>query len=289
MAPEMLFHSTYDYRIDLWALGVLLYEMVHGFAPFRGDSVHAVKERMLRGSYELSASLSEFLKQLITEMLKFDPEERIALKDVLDHQWVREMQEVITGLAEQAEGSAQVHRLLNRLEERPLREGKGSAKKERHPTRNISFNLSINNFACSKPADKTERSNFASPAQNCLEKKRKREEKRPRTHAEEQLLELAHSLSPAAKKLQPRRERKEAKKSVVRQRSRKSQEGTERSPLRGYEASDFLGRTPSKLHSVVKKKSVQEKLSSAVGSLKNIHRVKTGSRNNLTSLSGLHY
>lgn len=227
MAPEMLFHSAYDYRIDLWALGVLLYEMVHGFAPFRGDSVSEVKERMLRGSYELSDSLSESLKQLITEMLKFDPEERIALKDVLNHQWVREMQEVITGLAEQAEGT-QVHRLLNRLEERPLREGKGSAKKERHPTRNISFNLSINNFACSKPADKTERSNFASPSDH-LEKKRKKEEKRPRTQAEEQLLELAQSLSPGGKKLQARegrKEKKEGKKSVVRQRSRKSQEGT---------------------------------------------------------------
>lgn len=39
MAPEMLFHGNYDYRIDIWALGVLLYEMVHGHAPFRGDSV----------------------------------------------------------------------------------------------------------------------------------------------------------------------------------------------------------------------------------------------------------
>jgi serine/threonine protein kinase len=39
MAPEMLFHGNYDYRFDIWALGVLLYEMVHGHAPFRGDSV----------------------------------------------------------------------------------------------------------------------------------------------------------------------------------------------------------------------------------------------------------
>lgn len=203
MAPEMLFHSCYDYRIDLWALGVLLYEMVHGFAPFRGDSVSEVKERMLKGSYELSDSLSESLKQLVTEMLKFDPEERIALKDILSHQWVREMQEVITGFAEQSEGGGtQIHRLLNRLEDKPPREGKGSAKKERHPTRNISFNLSINNFAYTKPADKTDRSNFASPSENHIEKKKKKEEKRHRTQAEEQLLELAQSLSPGGKKLQ---------------------------------------------------------------------------------------
>ena len=34
MAPEMIFDQEYDYRIDIWALGVLLYELLHGFAPF---------------------------------------------------------------------------------------------------------------------------------------------------------------------------------------------------------------------------------------------------------------
>lgn len=76
---------------------------------------------------------------------------------------------------------------------------------------------------------------------------------------------------------------------MLKQRNRKSQEVTERSPFKSYEASDFLGKTPSKLNSVVKKKSVHEKLSSAVSSMKNIHRVKTGSRNNMTNLSGFNY
>ena len=39
MAPEMLFGNSYDFRVDTWALGILLYEMVHGHAPFRGESV----------------------------------------------------------------------------------------------------------------------------------------------------------------------------------------------------------------------------------------------------------
>lgn len=75
---------------------------------------------------------------------------------------------------------------------------------------------------------------------------------------------------------------------MLRQRSRKSQEVTEKSPFRGYENSEFSGRTPSKLNSIVKKKSVHEKLSSAVSSMKNIHRVKTGQRGgNITNISGL--
>lgn len=51
MAPEMLFKGEYDYRVDVWALGVLLYEMLHGHAPFKGKSSAEVKESMLRGVF----------------------------------------------------------------------------------------------------------------------------------------------------------------------------------------------------------------------------------------------
>lgn len=49
----------------------------------------------------------------------------------------------------------------------------------------------------------------------------------------------------------------------------------------------MFGKSPSKLSSVLKKKSVHEKLSTAVNSMKNIHRVKTGNRGNLTNISSL--
>ena len=51
MAPEMLFKAEYDYRVDIWALGILLYEMLHGFAPFKGKNAGDVQEAMLRGNY----------------------------------------------------------------------------------------------------------------------------------------------------------------------------------------------------------------------------------------------
>ncbi len=35
MAPEVVKRQPYDCRVDIWSLGVLLYEMLHGESPFR--------------------------------------------------------------------------------------------------------------------------------------------------------------------------------------------------------------------------------------------------------------
>jgi serine/threonine protein kinase len=51
MAPEMLFKTEYDHHVDVWALGVLLYELLHGYAPFKGKTANEVQESVLKGGY----------------------------------------------------------------------------------------------------------------------------------------------------------------------------------------------------------------------------------------------
>ncbi len=34
MAPEILSKRAHDQTVDIWALGVLLYELLHGYPPF---------------------------------------------------------------------------------------------------------------------------------------------------------------------------------------------------------------------------------------------------------------
>ena len=92
MAPEMLFKSEYDHHVDIWALGVLLYELLHGFAPFKGKSVKEVQESILKGSYEMSPRLSDSARHLITNILQVPVNKRLSLAQISSHPWVKEME-----------------------------------------------------------------------------------------------------------------------------------------------------------------------------------------------------
>lgn len=38
MAPEIVLEMPYDFRIDIWSVGILLYELLHKCAPFKGKN-----------------------------------------------------------------------------------------------------------------------------------------------------------------------------------------------------------------------------------------------------------
>lgn len=46
MAPEILLCHEYDARVDLWSVGVIMYECLFGKAPYSSDSFHELAEKI---------------------------------------------------------------------------------------------------------------------------------------------------------------------------------------------------------------------------------------------------
>jgi serine/threonine protein kinase len=80
MAPEQIRGEPVDARTDLFALGVVLYEMVTGRRPFTGDTAADVASAILRDppppARELRADLPEELERILDRCLEKEPARR---------------------------------------------------------------------------------------------------------------------------------------------------------------------------------------------------------------------
>ncbi len=47
MAPEILKCKFYDSKVDLWSVGVILHEVIFGYAPFVSNSLDELEKKIL--------------------------------------------------------------------------------------------------------------------------------------------------------------------------------------------------------------------------------------------------
>lgn len=86
MAPEIMQGLTYDFRADIWSIGVVFYQMLYGKFPINARSPLGLLEKARNHDYSLeSDEVSEDSKDFIRKCLKFDPEERINWIDIYRH------------------------------------------------------------------------------------------------------------------------------------------------------------------------------------------------------------
>ena len=93
VAPEILDFQVegYNERCDMWSVGVVVYILLGGYAPFEGPP-DELAQFIIRGDYEFHdkywADISESAKDMIHGMLQVEPDYRLTATDALSCEWM---------------------------------------------------------------------------------------------------------------------------------------------------------------------------------------------------------
>lgn len=97
LAPEVIKSDGHTVAIDWWTFGILLYEMIYGFTPFKGKSTNETFKNILKNDPEFPSSIpvSNNCKSLIKKLLIKKESKRLGNKygadDVKKHSWFKKV------------------------------------------------------------------------------------------------------------------------------------------------------------------------------------------------------
>jgi serine/threonine protein kinase len=98
LAPEMIEGSGHDEKLDVWTLGILVYELIHGKTPFfnagKGVDVRQqrrmIEQSIMKGKYEMDPKLSKATKDVIRCMLQPKKQNRWTTRQLLDSEFFKQ-------------------------------------------------------------------------------------------------------------------------------------------------------------------------------------------------------
>jgi len=89
IAPEILLNRGYEgFGVDIWSAGVVLYAMLSGTVPFKGNNIKDLHDLIIKGEYTPVKEISKEATHLLKCILEVDPKKRITTKDILVHPWL---------------------------------------------------------------------------------------------------------------------------------------------------------------------------------------------------------
>ena len=88
LPPEMVEGKEHDQMVDVWSLGVLMYEFLVGNPPFEAFPQSETYKKISKVDIKWPTYISDDAKDLISKFLVKESKNRISLLDVEKHPWI---------------------------------------------------------------------------------------------------------------------------------------------------------------------------------------------------------
>ena len=82
-APEILEETGYREKVDEWAIGVIMYNMLTGFEPFKGETPSEIKDSVLYATIKFDKIEDVDLREICSKLLNRFVAKRITCKEAL--------------------------------------------------------------------------------------------------------------------------------------------------------------------------------------------------------------
>ena len=92
MAPELVQEQPYDEKVDIWALGIILFELFNGEPPFFTNSIYKLVQMIVNSPIVFPDTMSPLFKSFLLEMLQKDPHKRKSADELMNHPFIKDVQ-----------------------------------------------------------------------------------------------------------------------------------------------------------------------------------------------------
>ena len=91
LAPEILFEKNYGIEVDWWSLGIIIYEMISGYLPFKIIPNEKITKKVYEKKVRMFPHFSNQAKNLIKKLLVVNPRKRIGFEQIKKHEFFKDI------------------------------------------------------------------------------------------------------------------------------------------------------------------------------------------------------